>query len=328
MKKIVGLLGIIALMAGVAQATTYTWDGVGDTGTSSANTRLSTGSNWVGDATPANANDTDWVMTYNAAAPGTAPGSTYNNFTVRSITFDDSIDAAYGIGINRSTAFIRSITMSSDSGPASINVASGATGNISITGTLYSDGTQNALILASDLNVIHNGTGSLNLSARITGANDITKTGTGTLQLSSAQNDFTGDMVINEGRMTLLNGGQLFYAIGATGVNNSLSGTGEAVLNGNFRFDLTGASTTVGDSWTIVDVATLDESFTADQFGALSTVGSFTEVNDVWTIAENGVSYEFSEVTGVLTVIPEPATIGMLGLGALITLLIRRYTGR
>jgi hypothetical protein len=29
-----------------------------------------------------------------------------------------------------------------------------------------------------------------------------------------------------------------------------------------------------------------------------------------------------------LSSIPEPATIGMLGLGALITLLIRRYTGR
>ena len=42
------------------------------------------------------------------------------------------------------------------------------------------------------------------------------------------------------------------------------------------------------------------------------------------TAAVSGVNYTYSADTGVLTVIPEPATVGMLGLGAVISLMFRQ----
>ena len=64
--------------------------------------------------------------------------------------------------------------------------------------------------------------------------------------------------------------------IGADGLNNQLSGTGTANLNGAFNLDLSGAITTVGNSWTLVDVANLTKNFWAN-FTVTSTAGAFTE---------------------------------------------------
>ncbi|VGO19745.1 autotransporter-associated beta strand repeat-containing protein [Pontiella sulfatireligans] len=315
MNKLVCILGISLLAAGVAQAATYTWTGL------DAKTRMTNVGNW--DAPPVWNNTADLILT----SAGKAPGSTYNNITARSITFSNNITVAYGFGINRATTLPRSLTMSADSGNATMTVQSGISADITITATYATpDGVvtnQNPLVLASNLDIVHNGTGLLNLSARITGANDIIKTGSGTLRFSSANNDYTGSTVINDGKLTLLSGGQLLFDIDDDDVNNSLSGSGQATLLGRFRFDLTGASTTDGDSWQIVDVANLNESF-EDSFTALSTVGSFAESDGVWSISENGADYEFSESTGFLTVIPEPATLGMVMATAGGILFIRR----
>jgi autotransporter-associated beta strand protein len=308
------------LAAGAAQATVYTWTGAG------GNNRMNTADNW--DSAPAFDNTADLIMTTGTGYP--EPGSTYGNITARSITFTNITAATYGFGINRSATFTRSLTMSADSGNATMAVDSGVSADVSITGTTPNTGIQNAIVLDSDLDIVHNGSGNFNLSARITGANGITKTGAGTLRLSSDQNDYTGNTVVNEGRLTLLSGGQLFYDIGAAGENNSLSGdvgsTGDVVLNGAFRFDLTSASTTLGDSWLIVDDTNLGGgiSFTDGEFIALSTVGSFVGSAGVWKISENGTEYEFSESTGTLTVIPEPATLGLVATFGFGVLVIRR----
>lgn len=48
-------------------------------------------------------------------------------------------------------------------------------------------------------------------------------------------------------------------------------------------------------------------------FGATFSINGFSESGDVWT---NG-TYSFDESTGVLSVVPEPATLVLLaGLGA------------
>jgi hypothetical protein len=83
-----------------------------------------------------------------------------------------------------------------------------------------------------------------------------------------------------------------------------------------FVFDFTGNTTVSNGSVYVVlqNWATLTDSGTTYLTNGLA----------------NGLSLDTSTLftNGTVTVIPEPATIGMLGLGALITLMIRRMRTR
>jgi fibronectin-binding autotransporter adhesin len=157
-----------------------------------------------------------------------------------------------------------------------------------------------------------------------TGGN-LTKDGAGTLTLN-ANNTYTGDTLVNNGVLTISNTGGLNFVIGADDVNNKISGAGTVNLNGLFTFDLTTASTILNDSWNIVDVANLTESF-----GSNFNVDTFTKEGGgtgagIWTkaIGLTTYSYQFNTTSGVLSVIPEPSTALLGGLGLLALLRRRR----
>ncbi|MDF7799349.1 sulfatase-like hydrolase/transferase [Pontiellaceae bacterium B1224] len=277
------------LLSGSVQVATYTWDGGG------ANTRVTTAANW--DVAPVYGSTTDLVF---VDAGANLPGSTYGNITARSISFNATVDAAYGINIWRSNNHTRSLTFSSSTGAATLTVAAGAEGAVSISaGTPTSTGIQNAIVLNNALNVVHNGSNALSLTARITGSNGITKSGLGELILGSANNDYTGNTTVSAGTLTLSDDAQLLFNINA-GANNQIAGSATVNFDGDFAFDLAGATTAVDDSWMIVDTANLSETF-----GDTFSVVNFTDIgNDTWVQHISGSRYyAFYEATGLLTVI-------------------------
>ncbi|AKJ64473.1 autotransporter-associated beta strand repeat-containing protein [Kiritimatiella glycovorans] len=155
------------------------------------------------------------------------------------------------------------------------------------------------------------------------GANgDWQKLGTGIMILQGT-NTYTGDTVVDEGTLKLDETGTLSFLVEGDGVNNTIYDSADAdaalVLAGEFVIDLTGAGTTVGDEWELFDY----DSFQQVQISNTFSVASFTDAGSgLWTNASNGVTYEFDESDGMLTVIPEPATLGLISMafGALFVL--------
>jgi autotransporter-associated beta strand protein len=137
-----------------------------------------------------------------------------------------------------------------------------------------------------------------------TGANSsaggMTFSGSGTTTISGV-NTYTGNTTVNDGSLVLADNASLKFVIGANGVNNKVTGNGTITIDGDFAFDLAGASTTLGHAWQIVDVSTLNESF-----GATFTVSNFTLDDSKWVRPVNGAFYEFDPATGVLRVINDP----------------------
>ena len=167
------------------RAGTFTWDGgFGNASWSQAN-------NWAGDTLPTFDNTADLIFW---SATVSADTAIIADRTVRSLTFNDNIDAATIVYTANGTSDTtdRVLTFEADSGNAGITVDSGAEGDITI------GATKGTIVLNSSIDVVHNGTGILLVNRAISGAGGITKTGTGTLRLNRG-NSFTGGVNINEG---------------------------------------------------------------------------------------------------------------------------------
>jgi hypothetical protein len=171
----------------------------------------------------------------------------------------------------------------------------------------HQNGAGDLFQLAGNVNVTADSTiwakqGNINISATISGTSNLSilqtdapgETAARFVNLAGA-NTFTGNIDV-AGKLGLATTGTLAFNIGSSGVNNGISGTGIAAFDGTFNFNLSGASSTLGDSWAITSVAT-------QTFGDNFTVNGFNEyVNGVW-FKDN---YQFNESTGLLSVAPLP----------------------
>lgn len=149
--------------------------------------------------------------------------------------------------------------------------------------------------------------GPIVVSAPVTGSGNIKILDNGntdaarTLRFTSASNTFVGNITLvtaNQSRFALDAGANLNFVIGAAGVNNTISGSGVATFNGRFVFDLSGASTNLGDSWIIAGVS-------GRTFGGTFSVDGFTNITGTakWEVATNGIFYSFDTTSCVLQVV-------------------------
>ncbi len=215
----VTLLTIILAASSPLHAATFTWTGA-DAVTGSW---APTSSNW--DTAPTFNNTADLIFNDLTRATSNETGFTR---LVRSITFGDNIDATWTT--NMTSAAI--LTFTADSGNASLDVTSGATGNITFNGGTGITGSQS---LTSQLEIDHNGSGLLTFNRQTAGAGGITKTGTGTFVMTGFNaNSFTGPLNVNGGRLVLNNTQGATQDLAAAVAIDLGGGTLEARTNGTF----------------------------------------------------------------------------------------------
>ncbi|GAA5128031.1 hypothetical protein JIN84_07820 [Luteolibacter yonseiensis] len=176
-------------------------------------------------------------------------------------------------------------------------------------------GSTNTMILAGGITV--NGTGSTiqtdqspyTIDSIVTGTGALTTTGGYTLTFNGA-NTYTGSMTVSTaGNLGTALGTNLSstshwkFVVGTNGVSNKITGTGKLSLNGTFDIDVAGASTSVGNSWTLVAASTLAETYTSTFNLANFTSDGGAVGARVWTKPINSTTfYRYSEATGVLSV--------------------------
>jgi hypothetical protein len=131
----------------------------------------------------------------------------------------------------------------------------------------------------------------------------------------SPANNFVGDLVV-EGRFELAAGANHRFVVRSPGESNAIVGPAarRVLLNGLFQIDLASASTQPGASWALVSAANVS-------YGSTFSIAGFTEASNVWT---HPAGYVFSEASGILSVVPEPTGLSLLGLVSLAALARRR----
>lgn len=180
--------------------------------------------------------------------------------------------------------------------------------NLTLDGSLVNSASNSssALILAGSITIAGSGTStifsnnaSVTISAPIAGNSGTlllqTNATAGRQVILTAANTYHGTIQVTGASGAVLDpGASLAFAIGASGVNNTITGTGAFFFNGSFNIDLTAAGNTIGNSWALVDVTNLVETF-----GDTFTIPGFTENAGIWTSSSG--AYQFNESTGVLS---------------------------
>lgn len=257
---------------------------------------------------------------WNVGSGGSSDGQVGSFFTLNAGTVIASGQRAFG-GTN-SLLTINGGTIQSSGGStfANTNIVWG--GNFTLTGS-GNDVYNGSVSLGAATRTITNTAtglrtfnGSISASASDAG---ITLAGTGTTTLGGT-NTYTGSTTLTGGKLNLADNAQLRFKIGLNGINNQLVNNGGTIsLDGDFVFDLSGAGTTIGDSWTLA-TGTINYSGSLGNFSVLSTAGAFTETSagsGIWSREENNVTYQFSELNSVLTVVPEPSTYALLAISGI-----------
>lgn len=182
---------------------------------------FNTGENWADDNEPTSGND------YFTGEFGLRTPTTSSNYTFEgdSLTIDGG-QLIYKVNGDR-TITVENLTFSD--GSFGQGGGSGGTGLIA---TL--DG--NITLAAGKFGNFNTGVArTINITAPISGSGEFRTQNTGTLNLQGI-NSYTGNTVISDASTTfnLIDNAGMLFSIGASGVNNSVSGLGNANFNHTF----------------------------------------------------------------------------------------------
>jgi hypothetical protein len=285
MKKILGIvLGLGFALA--ANALNITWDG--DTSED-----FGTAANWSNNSVPGEA-DNIWMQAGGTGITTISDAQRVNSLHVRD---GHTFNIEMGTADTLVSDFAFRIGEDSTIGGSTVSMTSGTV----TVGSVFS--------MSSDATASECQTSSFTISGGSLTADTLT-VGTGAaatfaIDGSDATVSFTGAMLAGANST-------FEFTLGAAGID-AIDSTGVLTVISGANLVVDGAAYTGGNgtSVTLFDAASMTGTF------AYSVVGMGVEGTD-WTITQ-GTNGDV-----VLNVIPEPATIGMLGLGALITLLIRR----
>jgi hypothetical protein len=284
-----------AVLATSTAAQAQTWDAGG-----APNLSWNLNTNWNPNAVPTWGNTT--ALTFDV------PASTHSYLgnavpTVKSITFGDAVDTLFEVTLRSVISATpggtsRDLTFSANTGNASLNVGSGALGNITIgvgTGAAAGGGT---IVLASNLDVVHNGSGELLFNRPFNGAGAFTKTGTGTFRyVPTVLSSYSGAININQGRAIFAAGSVGFDFASASAVN---LGGGNLEVRTTTAVDKTlDANTTVSSAGTLTfnNTAATDQRFTV-QTGTMALNANLTVQNISSSTAGNNIINITRNLTG------------------------------
>lgn len=197
----------------------------------------------------------------------------------------------------------------------------GAAGVATFSGNITAQDTANDLNRTLELTAAEgqvNFNGVIGTVAGGTSIITVEKTGAGSVSLGG-DNTYTGNTTVTAGTLLLTSTGEMRFRIQDSNVSNGILGVGSVNLDGTLRLDITGLMDTTG-TWTLVNVGTLSESY-GTNFG-LAFVGgpAFVDNNNGTYTSGN---YTFTESTGQLVLVPEPA-VSLLMAGALTGLFVFR----
>ena len=194
--------------------------------------------------------------------------------------------------------------------------------NLSSTRSLFVGGAGNteiagALDGSSTGRLVKDGTGTLTISGANTVNGGIT-VGAGSLIVSSTGSIIEPDssVIISNGAYLGYNGttalrtasvsieaggtlelgtsGSMRFVVTTNGAN-TVSGAGAAIFKGTFNPEINAAATNSGSSWPLVSVS-------SSSYPGSFQVAGFTNSGGTWTCGSNGVTYQFVQSTGILSV--------------------------
>lgn len=137
----------------------------------------------------------------------------------------------------------------------------------------------------------------------------IHKVGAGSQEFSGSYR-ISGDTTVEEGTLTFADGGSITFYPAANTVINQIdgagAGTGAVAINGAINFDFSGADTTPGNTWTILDTTNLGGGATIASTATVtsSSFGAFTEtvLDTTFELDAGGNLWTFDVATATLSV--------------------------
>jgi autotransporter-associated beta strand protein len=267
-------------------------------------------------------------------------------------TFDDTGKDKNQVDLDGTAQTVTNLTISTDKGANNYEIADLAGGGSLTVKTKIAQTDNDAKIsakLSTDGDSLEiSAANTLTISGELAGAGKITVTGGGTLELTTA-NTFTGDLAVSNGTVKIGDAKALGTTGGGTSVDAGavldLGGQAvgaEAVTINGTGIASGGALINSGSAASLSGVVTLGSDASIGGSGDITLYAGITETGNgllrgIVDEVATGVTPVVNTIgaSGAVAVIggpgagaiPEPATLALLGLGALASLVARRRRG-